>query len=151
MTRYQREKGYHEEYRTKNKERRNAAARERARRCKEAGICIVCQKSPSRPGRVQCEKCAEQHTHISRLHNTGCTKAQFTTLFLSQAGKCAICLKTFSSTPHADHDHKTRIVRGLLCSNCNRGIGHLQDDPTVVERAAAYLRLHKKAGEGHTD
>lgn len=58
---------------------------------------------------------------------------------------CDICNKVFtdSKTAHIDHDHKTGKIRGRLCANCNSGIGMLQDDVTVLEKAAAYLKRSK--------
>ncbi len=57
---------------------------------------------------------------------------------------CAVCGTTEwmgrHSRPHIDHDHQTGQVRGLLCHNCNLALGHLHDDPELVERALAYLR-----------
>ncbi|MCP4994783.1 MAG: hypothetical protein GY934_13530 [Gammaproteobacteria bacterium] len=41
-----------------------------------------------------------------------------------------------------DHCHRTHAIRGLLCRTCNSGIGLLKDDPTIVAKAAAYLRKH---------
>ena len=38
-----------------------------------------------------------------------------------------------------DHDHKTLVVRGVLCENCNRGIGLFKDNPLLLKRAAKYL------------
>lgn len=40
---------------------------------------------------------------------------------------------------HIDHCHRTGIVRGLLCSRCNTGLGLLRDDPALLLRAIEYL------------
>ncbi len=38
-----------------------------------------------------------------------------------------------------DHCHKTNKVRGLLCSECNNGIGKLKDSPKFLIAAAQYI------------
>ncbi len=39
-----------------------------------------------------------------------------------------------------DHDHKTHTIRGVLCEDCNIGLGRFRDSPESLENAAAYLR-----------
>jgi len=60
-----------------------------------------------------------------------------------QQGKCAICEKEISGkTAHLDHDHTNDIYRGILCSNCNMGIGSFQDNPELLIKASKYLRIN---------
>jgi hypothetical protein len=40
---------------------------------------------------------------------------------------------------NVDHDHLTGMFRGLLCEECNKGIGLLADDPNACTNAAVYL------------
>ena len=74
----------------------------------------------------------------SRLKSQyGITLDEYESFVARQEGKCAIC-KRYAQLL-VDHCHKTNMVRGLLCDSCNRGIGFLQDDPTVLHAAATYL------------
>jgi hypothetical protein len=68
----------------------------------------------------------------------GLTQAAFEAMLAEQDGLCAICSLPMS-TPKIDHDHSTGRVRGLLCSPCNTGIGHLKDSPEVLFAAYQYL------------
>ena len=57
-----------------------------------------------------------------------------------QSYKCAICNKDLlGKNLHIDHDHETGKIRGLLCSQCNVGIGMLNDNPILLRDAARYL------------
>ncbi|WP_367669509.1 endonuclease VII domain-containing protein [Streptomyces sp. DT2A-34] len=65
------------------------------------------------------------------------TAAERDQMVAVQRGLCVICLK--APAVHVDHCHKTGRVRGVLCFNCNSGLGLLRDDPDVINRAADYL------------
>jgi hypothetical protein len=39
-----------------------------------------------------------------------------------------------------DHNHKTNVVRGVLCSHCNLGLGHFLDNKNNLEKAVSYLK-----------
>jgi hypothetical protein len=59
----------------------------------------------------------------------------------AQGGGCAICGERPArlASLHVDHCHVTGRIRGLLCLNCNQGIGKLGEDPERLRRAAEYL------------
>ena len=72
----------------------------------------------------------------------GISYAEYVRMLEAQNGMCAICgtddtgkRKAF----HVDHCHETGEVRGLLCGNCNSGIGNLRDDVGLLQRAIEYL------------
>lgn len=70
----------------------------------------------------------------------GITRDQVSRLLAAQKGLCAIC--KVADPKHVDHSHRTRKVRGLLCLNCNQGIGRFEDDVPTLRRAIEYLRPH---------
>lgn len=73
----------------------------------------------------------------------GMTVAAFEAMLKAQDERCAICGIPHSEAArgglHVDHDHATKKVRGLLCTNCNKGIGCLMDDPGLLAAAVLYL------------
>ena len=88
----------------------------------------------------------------------GLTEAVYSAMFNRQCGRCAICAEKIVSrldpsrrtyTGHGgptneiarvDHCHSTNVVRGLLCSNCNIGLGKFRDSETFLSSAIRYLR-----------
>ncbi|MFZ6004635.1 MAG: endonuclease domain-containing protein [Actinomycetota bacterium] len=73
---------------------------------------------------------------LARKYGLG--RHEHETLFVAQRGCCAICERRHAVLV-VDHDHRTGMVRGLLCVNCNFALGELRDDPTRCESAAQYL------------
>ena len=68
--------------------------------------------------------------------------ADYNGLLAQQNQVCAICRKSNNRNEAlaVDHDHNTGKVRGLLCARCNYNIlGHAEDDPELLRRAASYL------------
>lgn len=74
-----------------------------------------------------------------RFKKYGLSPEAFAAMRISQSNQCAICGETFSKTPCVDHDHKTGIVRGLLCFGCNFAIGHCGDSSEKLRACADYL------------
>lgn len=71
---------------------------------------------------------------------------QYNQILEKQNHSCAICKKhanTFNNNFHVDHCHKTAIVRGLLCYNCNMAIGRFQDSIEYLKNAIVYLSAVK--------
>lgn len=75
---------------------------------------------------------------------------EYNVLLETQEHKCAICgrpeMVTRNGIPKMmciDHDHDTGKVRGLLCNNCNRGIGLIGEDPDWLQKAINYLSSNK--------
>ena len=70
-------------------------------------------------------------------------------LMEKQGGLCAICRRppegTNSRTKslHLDHSHATGNIRGLLCHQCNLGLGALRDDTAILDAAKAYLLSYR--------
>jgi len=71
-------------------------------------------------------------------------------LLEKQNGKCAICgnheIAIHNVTKNkqnlaVDHCHKNGKIRGLLCQDCNRGIGLFHEDISRLEKAIKYLSL----------
>lgn len=58
---------------------------------------------------------------------------------LKENSVCEICGETTTKKLRIDHCHKTLVIRGILCNDCNLGIGRFKDDPKLLEAAIAYL------------
>lgn len=121
--------------------------------CKETKSLSEFNKNKSRKDGVtdECRICIHQLKAASwranpepkRATNRKCrygiTPDQYQSMLLSQGGGCAICGGHFRLSVDHAHD-ETKKVRGILCLNCNAGIGSLGDDFSQIIRAADYIR-----------
>ena len=89
-------------------------------------------------------------SHPDRIASTklkaayGITLDDYKALSEKQNHLCAICgsptADTRSKRLHVDHCHISKKVRGLLCGNCNNGLGRFKHDVAVLEQAVRYLQ-----------
>jgi hypothetical protein len=125
-------KKYNKEYRDKHKDE----AREATRLWELNHPDIVKQR---RKKWFQKTKNKEYMKNYHLIKNYNITLDDYNKLFLKQEGKCKICHQSFESLI-VDHNHKTNKVRGLLCDNCNCGIGFLKENTDILLEAIEYLK-----------
>jgi hypothetical protein len=123
------------------------------------GRCPVCGTGTHK------KYCSDRCSRRANLLKTyGITPEQFDAMLEAQGGACKICRSATSGvkgrTWHIDHDHSCcdwnprdtgvalcgKCVRGILCVNCNTGLGMFRDSPEALEAAAEYLRAWESPG-----
>jgi len=80
-----------------------------------------------------------------REQNIDITYDKYKEMLALQDNKCAIChteVNQFNKGMCVDHNHDTGKIRGLLCTDCNMGIGNLKDSIELIENALEYLRKY---------
>jgi hypothetical protein len=94
----------------------------------------------------RCKDC-DYFYAVQLIH--GISPEHYRELWEEQNGCCAICRRDLESSQqrrsHVDHDHLTGIVRGLLCANCNHGIGNFHENVAYLLAATRYLARHSLA------
>ena len=114
------------------------------------------------PGPVPAEGTPEHVAHRKmiyrrfRARSFGMTLEEFDEMFKAHSGLCDICGAPAKQGVgpkgrerfrlDIDHDHTTGEVRGLLCNNCNRGLGHFKDNPELLRIAISYIERSAKQG-----
>ena len=80
-----------------------------------------------------------------RERTLGVTQEQYLEMFAKQRGRCGICEKRLYSKRYkafaVDHCHTTGRIRGLLCTQCNTGLGLFKDDPIALQRAIEWTKV----------
>jgi len=113
--------------------------------CRKCGTMFT----PNAPSHLYCSQdCADWNLTSNYLKkNYSIDYDRYYSLLEEQDHKCKICGdEGFTMKDEhklklvVDHDHKTGAVRGLLCHNCNRGLGLFQDNKENLQAAIAYLK-----------
>jgi hypothetical protein len=85
----------------------------------------------------------ESHRNNRLKAKYGITLEEYNKILKSQGGVCKVC---GTGDPggkygifHVDHNHKTGKIRGLLCNECNRGLGAFKDSIWSLIKAIWYL------------
>jgi hypothetical protein len=96
--------------------------------------CKACNNARTQESRQRLHG-GSRHYHLK--HRYGIGADEFDELVRQQGGVCAICGR--ADPEHVDHSHDTGDVRGILCFNCNGGLGQFRDSVDALLAAAAYL------------
>jgi len=128
---------YHKKYYTEHRE--ELIERERQRRATDPEK----HKQYHRDYRINFP---ERIRNSRLLKAYGITVEEWEKLFELQERKCAICKTTDPGIKGWDTDHKhgTKIVRGILCTSCNNGLGRFKDNIEYLQTAVEYLLRNKQ-------
>lgn len=112
---------------------------------------LRCEQEKMRRSRPEVRK---RVLELSRQKLYGISPEQYQHMLKEQDYKCSICLTELLQqvrSPAVDHDHSCcsgakscgRCVRGIICFNCNGGLGNFKDDISSLMAAVEYMRLHE--------
>lgn len=116
----------------------------KSRRDGKAVFCKTCWEKEYVGKRAEVKKVQLQHKY-------GVTWENYLEVLDYQEYKCAICKRdinaagtrdTKSDTAHIDHDHETGKLRGILCTQCNSGLGSFRDSIASLQNAIKYLETY---------
>lgn len=105
----------------------------------------MCKDCRSEEHREYYSKNKEKVKNSRLLATYGIDLNEYNARLLAQNYQCPLCEKTFSigsfgpDSPVIDHCHTHGHVRGILCNECNRGLGYFRDNATALRKAAEYL------------
>jgi hypothetical protein len=106
------------------------------------GVCRVCRNLDSQAWRQNNpERMRELRRRWALKAKYGITRKEFDVMLEAQEGKCAIC---GTDEPGGkgwcvEHNHLTKVVRGIVCNNCNVMIGMADEDIVILQAAIDYL------------
>lgn len=113
-------------------------------RKRRLGLCSRCGKNKRYRKFYSCRTCRKQSKNFPTPTIRKLRKVDRSTaiLDLKVVKKCRICggKKHNGRGWVIDHSHRTRRYRGILCNNCNFGLGQFKDSISILTKAISYLR-----------
>jgi len=101
-------------------------------------ICVTCKGSVHEDARMDRDTCSKGcKSTANRAYRYGLAPDALHEMLRTSNG-CQVCGTRTRLV--VDHDHDTGAVRGLVCPQCNVGLGMFKDTPSLLESAARYLR-----------
>lgn len=79
----------------------------------------------------------EKQRVIRRRYKYGITPDDYAAMLEKQDGHCELCPSTKKLC--VDHCHQTKTFRGILCDDCNVGLGRFKDSAVALKNAARYV------------
>jgi hypothetical protein len=92
------------------------------------------------------------HAQVLR-EKYGLTPDQYDRMLQEQNGVCAICRQPETRRGSGgeprrlsvDHDHRTGVVRALLCGRCHTVTSAVEESPDLLEAVRLYLARHSNS------
>jgi hypothetical protein len=89
----------------------------------------------------------QKHYRQELVRKYGVDPTWFDEQLQQQDNACVCCKRQFKwidkqTTPHVDHCHTTKKVRGILCNRCNTVLGLCEDKKELFKNLAGYLECH---------
>ncbi len=108
------------------------------------GAAKRCKECSSRLSREYHEANKEKRRFDRYRTKYGVEREHYELMHNRAEGRCELCGTAEEDLPKKqlciDHNHETNEVRGLLCVNCNAGLGGLGDSVERLEKAITYLK-----------
>ena len=102
----------------------------------------------SNPERVKEYRLKDSWTLVKRCKRRGISPEELIDTYERQEECCAICKSHIEIIDSAiDHNHLTEEFRGVLCKQCNRGLGLFKDSIKILKNAVEYLEIFGSYGK----
>lgn len=105
-----------------------------------SGLKNECKNCTNERGRDYRRNNKEKMKDLNLRRRFNITLEEYNELLEKQNSVCAICNgDNNKKTLVVDHDHNTNKIRGLLCDNCNTGLGLFKESRWALNKAIQYL------------